>query len=356
MVGTSTFPAASRTHLSRPEQVRLTTPPPTRTVGPPPGVGGGGFSRGWWDNPGVNESEGTVEFRGWRTWYRVTGSLDPSSPLAPIVLLHGGPGATHDYLDAMRGLAGSGRAVVQYDQLGNGRSTHLRDRGADFWTVGLFCDELHNLLAGLGLAGDGAAGRGYHLLGQSWGGCLALEHALRQPPGLRSLVLADTLSSVPDFAAECQRLLAGLPPDVQATIRRHEEAGTTADPAYVEACMVFYKRHVCRLDTWPDEVLRSFQAIDDDPTVYGTMNGPSEFTVIGTIRDWQVTERLGEIRVPTLIVSGRHDETTPRLQETLRDGIAGSEWVCFEDSSHMPHLEEPERWLETVGAFLGRAD
>jgi L-proline amide hydrolase len=120
--------------------------------------------------------------------------------------------------------------------------------------------------------------------------------------------------------------------------------------------MVFYKRHVCRLETWPDEVLRSFQAIDDDPTVYGTMNGPSEFTVIGTIRDWQVTGRLGEIRVPTLIVSGRHDETTPRLQETLRDGIAGSEWVCFEDSSHMPHVEERERWLEVVGGHLRRVD
>jgi L-proline amide hydrolase len=299
----------------------------------------------------VNETEGTVDFRGWQTWYRVTGALDPAGPLAPIVLLHGGPGATHDYLDAMRGLAADGRAVVQYDQLGNGRSTHLRHRGADFWTVELFCDELDNLLAALGLA----TGR-YHVLGQSWGGCLALEHALRQPPGLRSLVLADTLASIPDFVAECGRLLADLPPDVQATIRRHEEAGTTDDPAYGEACTVFYKRHVCRLETWPDEVLRSFQAIDDDPTVYGTMNGPSEFTVVGTIRDWQVTGRLGEIRVPTLIVSGRHDETTPLLQETLRDGIAGSEWTCFEDSSHMPHVEEAERWLEVVGGYLRGVD
>jgi L-proline amide hydrolase len=298
----------------------------------------------------MDESEGAVDFRGWQTWYRVTGGLDPAGPLAPIVLLHGGPGATHDYLDAMRGLAADGRAVVQYDQLGNGRSTHLRDRGADFWTVELFCDELGNLLAALGLTG------GYHLLGQSWGGCLALEHALRRPPGLRSLVLADTLASVPEFAAECRRLLAGLPAEVQATIRRHEEAGTTDDPDYQRACMEFYRRHVCRLETWPDEVGRSFQAIEDDPTVYGTMNGPSEFTVVGTIRDWQVEDRLGEIEVPTLIVSGRHDETTPRLQETLRAGIEGSEWVCFEDSSHMPHVEEPDRWLEVVGAFLRRAD
>jgi L-proline amide hydrolase len=298
----------------------------------------------------VSEREGTVGFRGFQTWYRVTGEPDAAGTHAPVVLLHGGPGATHDYLDAMRGLAADGRAVVQYDQLGNGRSTHLRDRGADFWTVDLFRHELANLLAALGIAGR------YHLLGQSWGGCLALEHALLRPRGLRSLVLCDTLASIPDFVAECRRLLGDLPADVRATIRRHEEAGTTDAPAYAEACMVFYRRHLCRLDPWPDELNRSFQALEDDPTVYGTMNGPSEFTVTGTIRDWQVVDRLGEIRVPTLIVSGRHDETTPRLQETLLQGIAGSEWTCLEQSSHVPHVEEPERWLEAVGGFLRRVD
>jgi L-proline amide hydrolase len=295
-------------------------------------------------------SEGTIGFRGFETWYRVTGELDPDAPLAPIVLLHGGPGATHDYLDAMRGLSAGGRAVVQYDQLGNGRSTHLRDRGDDFWTVDLFRDELDNLLTALGIAGR------YHLLGQSWGGCLALEHAIRRPPGLRSLVLADTLASIPDFTAECQRLLSALPAEVQATIRAHEAAGTTDDPAYGTACMEFYRRHLCRLDPWPDDLLRSFQALEEDPTVYGTMNGPSEFTVVGTIRDWQVVDRLGEIGVPALIVSGGHDETTPRLQRTLLDGIAGSEWVCFEGSAHVPHLEETERWLEVVDGFLGRVE
>ena len=298
----------------------------------------------------MTESEGTVPFGDFETWYRVTGTLDPDSPRAPTVLLHGGPGATHDYLDAMRGLAADGRAVVQYDQLGNGRSTHLRDRGAEFWTPALFCDELDNLLAGLGIAGR------YHVLGQSWGSCLAQEHALRQPAGLRSLVLADALASIPDFAAECARLLSALPADVQETIRRHEAAGTTADPEYTEACMVFYRRHVCRLEVWPDEVSRSFQAMEEDPTVYGTMNGPSEFTITGTLRDWSIVDRLGEIRVPALMVSGRHDETTPKLQETLLAGIPSSEWVCFEDSSHMPHVEEPERWLAIVSAFLRRVD
>src|SRR3954454_1469060 len=193
--------------------------------------------------------EGTVAFdaggvRG-ETWYRVTGDLHGGLP--PLVVAHGGPGAAHDYLLALTDLARDGRAVVHYDQFGNGRSTHLPERGADFWTVDLFVRELHNLVRALGVADR------HHLLGQSWGGFLAQEYALTRPPGLRSLVLADTAASFPDFVAEANRLRAGLPPEVEATLRRHEEAGTTDDPAYAEACQVFYNRHVCRVE-WPPEV------------------------------------------------------------------------------------------------------
>jgi L-proline amide hydrolase len=283
------------------------------------------------------------------TWYRVTGHLDAGGP-TPLVALHGGPGATHDYLTSLTDLASSGRPVVLYDQIGNGRSTHLPERGADFWTVELFVRELHNLVDALGIRDR------HHVLGQSWGGFLAQEYALTQPHGLRSLVLADTAASFPDFVAAANGLRALLPPEVEATLRRHEEAGTTDDPDYAEACQVFYRRHVCRLDPWPDEVVEAFAWIERDPTVYHTMNGPSEFHVIGSIRDWQSKDRLGEIRVPTLLVSGRHDEATPALQETLRDGIADAEWVVFEDSSHMPHVEERERYMQVVGDWLARHD
>jgi L-proline amide hydrolase len=283
------------------------------------------------------------------TWYRVTGDLGAGGP-TPLVALHGGPGATHDYLTSLTDLASSGRAIVLYDQIGNGRSTHLPERGAEFWTVELFVRELHNLVDALGIR------ERHHVLGQSWGGFLAQEYALTQPPGLRSLVLADTAASFPDFVAAANELRALLPPQVEATLRRHEESGTTDDPAYAEACDVFYRRHVCRLDPWPDEVVEAFAWIERDPTVYHTMNGPSEFHVIGSIRDWQSKDRLGGIRVPTLLVSGRHDEATPALQETLRDGIAGAEWVVFEDSSHMPHVEERERYMQVVGDWLARHD
>jgi len=296
--------------------------------------------------------EGTVQFELGNgevaeTWFRITG--DPEAGGAPVVLLHGGPGATHDYLLSMTDLAAD-RAVVHYDQLGNGRSRHYPERGADFWTVDLFVRELHSLVTALGIADR------HHVLGQSWGGFLAQEYAFTRAPGLRSLVLADTAASFPDFVAEANRLRADLPPDVEETLRRHEEAGTTDDPAYMEACQVFYRRHVCRLDPMPPEVVEAFTWIERDPTVYHTMNGPSEFHVVGSIRDWQSKDRLGSIQVPTLLVSGRHDEATPALQETLQAGIAGSEWVVFEDSSHMPHVEERERYMQVVGAWLARHD
>ena len=284
-----------------------------------------------------------------QTWYRVTGDLRPgdADAPAPLVVLHGGPGATHDYLLSLTDLADS-RAVIHYDQLGNGRSTHYPDRG-DFWTVDLFVRELHNLVDTLGI------GDRHHVLGQSWGGFLAQEYALTQPAGLRALVLADTAASFPDFVAEANRLRALLPPEVEETLHRHEEAETTDDPAYMEACLVFYGRHVCRIE-WPPEVAEAFAWIERDPTVYHTMNGPSEFHVVGSIRDWQSKDRLGEIDVPTLLVSGRHDEASPTLQETLLEGIRGSEWVCFEDSSHMPHVEERERYMQVVGDWLARHD
>jgi L-proline amide hydrolase len=296
--------------------------------------------------------EGTVQFELGNgevaeTWFRITGDLEAGA--APLVLLHGGPGATHDYLLSMTDLAAD-RAVVHYDQLGNGRSTHYPGRGADFWTVDLFVRELHSLVTALGIADR------HHVLGQSWGGFLAQEYAFTGPPGLRSLVLADTAASFPDFVAEANRLRAGLPPDVEATLRRHEDEGTTDDPAYMEACQVFYARHVCRLDPMPAEVVEAFAWLERDPTVYHTMNGPSEFHVVGSIRDWQSKDRLGSITVPTLLVSGRHDEATPALQETLQTGIAGSEWVVFEESSHMPHVEERERYMRVVGDWLARHD
>ena len=294
--------------------------------------------------------EGYLERDGHRTWYRVVGDLDPEGLRAPVVICHGGPGATHDYVAPIADLSRDGRACVLYDQLGNGRSDHLPDADPSFWTVELFTAELNALVEHLGIAGR------YHVVGQSWGGMLALAHALERPPGLVSVVAADSPASVPDFAAGARELLGELPPEVGETIARHEEAGTTDSPEYQAAIQEFYARFLCRLDPWPDALVRTFDQIEADPTVYATMNGPSEFTVVGTIRDFDVSDRLGEIAVPVLLVSGRHDEVRPHVVEAMHARLKDSEWALFEDSSHTPHLEEHERFLETVGAFLRRVE
>jgi L-proline amide hydrolase len=297
-------------------------------------------------------TDGYAPFEGHETWYRVVGDLPAASDdgPAPLVTLHGGPGGTHDYLLSMADLAAGGRAVVFYDQTGNGKSTHFPDRGAEYYTVDLFARELASLIDHLGIQDR------YHVLGQSWGGMLAQEHAITAPPGLRSVVLSNTAASFTGFAAEANGLRAGLPPDVEATLRRHEAAGTTDDPEYAQACDVFYRRHVCRTDPWPDEVVRAFAAIDADPTVYHTTNGPSEFHIVGSFRDWSALDRLGRIEVPALVISGRHDEATPKLQEELAGAIAGAEQVILEDSSHMPFWEQRDAYMAVVGDFLGRHD
>jgi L-proline amide hydrolase len=292
-------------------------------------------------------TEGFAEFRGHRTWYRVTGSLDAGKP--PLVVLHGGPGCTHDYVDSFAGLADTGRAVVHYDQLGNGRSTHLPDEDPGFWTVDLFLAELDNLLTHLGIRDR------YHLLGQSWGGMLGAEHAATLPPGLRSLVIANSPASMMLWLDAAAGLRAALPQDVQDALIRHEQDGTTDSAEYAEATRAFYDRHVCRIP-WPDEVARSFAAIDDDPTVYHAMNGPNEFLVIGSLKDWSIIDRLDRIAAPTFLVSGRYDEATPATVQPYADGIADVRWQIFENSSHMPHVEEKDACLQAVADFLAQHD
>jgi L-proline amide hydrolase len=264
-------------------------------------------------------------------------------------------GAAHDYLEPLAAIAETtGRACVFYDQIGCGRSQHPPGRcwehlpGAptEFWTPELFCRELDARLEHLGIAAR------YHLLGQSWGGMLAMEYALRQPAGLRSMVIANSPASIALWVAEANRLRALLPDQVQETLTEHERAGTTASEEYQRAMMVFYERHLCRIVPFPEELRRTFAQLEAEPTVYHTLNGPSEFHVIGTLRDWDLTPRLGEIDVPVLVISGEHDEATP----TVVEGRRAATWELVDGASHSTYLERPERFRELVNAFLAAHD
>lgn len=293
-------------------------------------------------------TEGKAPFRDWQTWYRVTGDL--GSSLTPLIVAHGGPGCTHDYVDSFAALAGAGRAVIHYDQIGNGRSTRLPEKGAGFWTVELFMAELHNLIAHLGL------GRGYYLLGQSWGGMLGAEFAITRPAGLKALVLADSPASMPVWIAETGRLRDALPEEVKAVLSRHEAAGTTGHPDYAKATKAFNARHVCRLDPPPDAVRRTNAAMEADSHVYNLMIGPNEFHITGTLADWSVVDRVHLIEVPTLLISGAYDEATPATVQPFADRIPDVRWHVFPNSSHMPHVEEFDDCMKVVGEFLARCD
>lgn len=290
--------------------------------------------------------EGFIPFRGYHTWYRIVGDGEEPGKL-PLLVLHGGPGASSDYLEPLEAMANTGRRVIFYDQLGGGNSDHPHN--PSMWTVELFIEELDVVRKALALDR-------IHLLGQSWGGMLGMEYALTQPDGLISLTVADSPASIPLWVSEANRLRDQLPPEVQQTLLHHEQQGTTDSEDYQNAMLVFYRRHVCRVDPWPECVTRAFEKLEQNPEVYNTMNGPSEFYVIGTLKTWDITNRLHEINVPTLLLSGRYDEATPIIVETIHRSIPGSEWIIFENSSHMPHVEETDLYLQVLNRFLTRVE
>lgn len=199
------------------------------------------------------------------TWYRVYGPLNDASNV-PVIIIHGGPGCGHEYMKPGIDLwTRHGIPVVLYDQLGCGSSTLLPEKCGDasFWTIELFRRELDNLLAHLGITT-------YDIWGHSWGALLASEFAIRQPKGLRKLVLMGGLASIDLYIEAVQARIAELPQATQGIIRKYDEAGDYDAPEYKEACIVFYKRFLCRLEPWPKDVTVSVDRLED-PTVYRTM-------------------------------------------------------------------------------------
>lgn len=288
-----------------------------------------------------------------QTWYELHGELGKKGGPRPLIVLHGGPGVAHNYMSSLSDLAQPpyNRPVILYDQIGCGNSTHLPElkgeAGKDFWTVQLFLDELSNLTKALGIQDD------YDVLGNSWGGMLGMEHAATRPAGLKRLIVADSPASMVQWVKTANRLREGLPKDVQDTLTRCEKEGKTDTKEYEEAVMVFYKKHVIRIEPWPQPVLDSFTQLEADPTVYHTMNGPSEFHVVGTLKEWDITERLLKIRVPVLLINGRFDEAQDEVVQPLFEKIDKVKWIQFSDSAHMPHYEERERYMQAVNNFLG---
>ena len=292
----------------------------------------------------------SVPFRDLETWVQVTEPVTPVDGALPLVVLHGGPGMAHDYLRNLAALADeTGRTVVHYDQVGCGRSTHRPEAPADFWTPQLFVDEFTNLTAALGL-------QRYHVLGQSWGGMLGSEIAVRRPDGLVSLSICNSPASMDLWVEGASSLRAELPQETRDALDRHEADGTVDDPEYVAATQVFYERHVCRVVPMPQDFVDSEHQMEAEPTVYHTMNGVNEFFVTGTLQDWTVIDRLDAVAAPTLVIAGELDEATPATWAPFVERIPDVRQHVFAGASHCSHLEQPEAFRAVVSAFLAEHD
>ena len=291
----------------------------------------------------MQEKEGFLPIGDYKVWYKQVGGGDNTDQQIPLLTLHGGPGVPHNYLDNMTGFATDRRQVIFYDQLGCGNSD--KPDNDELWNVDRFVEELGQVIKWFGF-------EKVHILGQSWGGMLAMSYALTQPGNIASLILANTVSDMHMWVAEANRLREDLPKDIQATLLKHEADGTTDSSEYQTAMMAFYDRHVCRVPM-PEYVQYSLEHIGRP---YYVMNGPSEFHVIGNFKDWSISSRLGEINLPTLIISGKYDESTPAINEVLHQGIPNSKWVMLENSSHLAHVEEPELYFATVNKFLDEVE
>ena len=282
------------------------------------------------------QDEQYVEVPGGRVWCRTVGS----GPGLPLLVLHGGPGFTCEYLDSLAEL-GDERSVILFDQLGCGRSDRPDD--PSLWTVARFVEEVACVRRALGLTT-------IHLLGQSWGSMLAVDAVLAGATGIASLVLASPPLSIPMWMDDARRLRTQLPPEVQRVLLDHEERGFTACPEYAAASLEYSRRHLCRADPWPDAYERSFAG--EGAQVYHTMWGPNEFTVTGTLSDYDRTDRLAEVTPPTLLTCGRFDEATPEATEAYARLMPRARTVIFERSAHCAHLEEREAYLAELRSFF----
>ncbi|KAI1433336.1 Alpha/Beta hydrolase protein [Xylaria sp. CBS 124048] len=282
-----------------------------------------------------------------QTWYKIYGDI---AARPALIALHGGPGAGHEYLSPLIDLYEKhGMPIVFYDQVGCGRSTHLREKmgDANFWTFALFTRELDCLVDHLNLRT-----KGFYVLGQSWGGMLGSTYAALQPPGLRKLVLSGSPASIPLLVKGTRALLGKLPEPERTILAECDKKGDYESEEFENASQAFYTRHVCRVVPYPEDVLAAFKNLKEDPSVYMTMQGPSEFVINGSFKDWEGWKDAHKIEVETLLLNGRYDEATDECMKPWFSHIRKVRWVTLENASHMSHFEQRERFMEVVSDFL----
>jgi len=287
------------------------------------------------------QDEGYVSVPGGRVWYRIVGR---QSPGIPLVILHGGPGAGSRTYESLSVLS-SDRPVVFYDQLGAGHSDRPDDNG--LWTMERHIQELNTIRQELNL-------NEVHLLGHSWGAMLLIDYLATEPAGVVSAILASPVVSTSSWAADTRARLREMPEALQEAIARHEAAQTYDSPEYQEAVMAFYHQFMVRTEPWPESVNLTFEEFGTD--VYSYMWGPSEFTITGTLKEWDGERSLRSISVPTLFTVGEFDETLPSTVKSFADQVEGARFEQIDESGHMTFVDAPDRSAQIVAAFLNEVE
>ncbi len=290
--------------------------------------------------------EGYMPFLEYKTYYRVVGKNTGNKK--PLVLLHGGPGSTHNYFEVLDRIAEEdGRQLVMYDQIGCGNS-YVENR-PDLWNSKVWIEELIELRKHLGLDE-------IHLLGQSWGGMQTLEYVCNyKPEGLKSIILSSTLPASWLWAEEAQRMIAQMPQDMQDAIKKATESGDYSSPEYQAAEAEYMRQHCAGEVTENDpECLRRPKKAGRESYVVGW--GPNEFTPLGTLKDYDVIDQLGDIKEPALIINGGNDLCTPYVAKFMYDRIPNSEWELFRTCRHMCFVEDNDHYVAVLEKWMNKND
>jgi proline iminopeptidase len=281
--------------------------------------------------------EGFIGVTGGKVWYQLH---DNHTKKTPVIVLHGGPGSSHYSIQGLRILAEE-HPVIFYDQLGCGKS----DRPTDtlLWNIDRFVEELGQIKEALSLDE-------FHILGHSWGTTLAAAYYLAKPEGVKSIIFSSPCLSAPRWADDQEHNRQLLPLDVQHTLKTCEQNGRTDSEEYKNATKVFNQHFVCRLDPLPEWLKEGKHYQNTE--IYNIMWGPSEFHVTGNLKDFDCTSQLKTFNLPTLFTCGRYDEATPTSTEYFSSLTPNGEFHVFEQSAHLPYIEEPEEYVKVMAEFL----
>lgn len=283
-----------------------------------------------------SEKEGFIKVSGGKVWYKIAGK---KSNNIPLLIIHGGPGSTHYYLEPLEDLSDE-RQVIFYDQLGCGKSDRPND--TSLWTIKSFLDELEEVIRFLKL-------KEYHILGQSWGAALGASFALKKPKGLKKLILANPYLSTPLWVKDAKGLIKLLPKANQKSIAKYQKDGIKTKE-YKKAYKNFYYNFVRRYKRAPSFSVKSRQETGKE--VYKFMWGPAEFLPTGELKDFDLSPELSNIKVPVLLICGRFDESTPKTTKYFAKLIKGSKVKIFEKSAHLPHITERKEYMREIKKFL----